>query len=325
MNNLGDLFQVAPTTAGFMLGGQIADDRKTAEMQRQSTLQDIMAKQQAYDQNTQMNPLLVEKQRTLNQGYGLENESKTMENRKTRETLDSTISSTNSKNSLDDMQNHIKKAAATEEFFNKAADQLKYLPPAVRSSWLSQAMNDNGIDPRNPQVQQLVMQASQNPALLSQHATAIAQERAARSADYIKAMAEKDAEGRNQLANTREHNKGSKEVAEINQRGRVQAASIRAGKTVQDIQTLVLQGKIKLPEMPAAFEQAARMAQDPEERDYLLEQARKANQMLLDRVNARPNSTVKDGEIQTNTTGPVYGGPAKPKGSGTADDPIVLE
>lgn len=302
MDNLGALFQAAPTTAGFFLGQDQASQQAAAALKNQETLKDIAAKQQTYDFNQQNNPLLLQKQQTLNQGYTLDNTAKQQTNDENAATQSGRIAATNSSNDLKTLQNHITHSQQVEDFFNKAADQLKYMPPAMRGSWLASGMQANGIDPSNPQVQTLVQQASQNPDLLSQHAGEIAKERAARTADYIKAMDEQ--KSKNDSAAKVEGMRAAAQIksSEIIAGGRVGAAKVRAGAGDP-----ILSGKIKLPEQPAYFEQRASETDDPDEKAYFLAQARKANQLLLDRANAKPTNSVNNGEITTNTTKPVYG------------------
>jgi hypothetical protein len=183
--NLGNLFQNAPTTAGFFTGQQIASDRATEEMGRKKTLQDIMMDQQKYDYNTQANPLLLEKQRLSNTHQGLVNEGAGYDNTIKRDTMGSTIGATNAENDSKTQAAHIKQAEEFERKLGEYAKVAGQLGP-MRGNAMAQLMQSSGMDMNHPQAQAFAQALANDPQKLASTIEAMRKSRIEMTADYMK-------------------------------------------------------------------------------------------------------------------------------------------
>lgn len=304
MADLSQLMQVAPNTGAFFTGQNHASDQQKALLQRQELAATLAKMQQEMEFNSQANPLRLEQMGLTNKttsaqlpGIVADSEKKGLDTRMTRETFDTTRDTTNSTNKLTQMGNHIKQAQAISDVFTNAAVEVQEMPPPMRAARLRQIVSQHQMDPNSPEVQQFVVQASENPNILVQRANLIKQNIAQNTPAYIQALAQEKLRGENNLAEARVRNAGNLAVAQENRQSKVEAAKARAGTAANNIFQQVMSGKLKAAEMPAAFTTAARFAKDEEERDFLLQEASRAAEMLLARPNARPQPQLKDGEI----------------------------
>lgn len=275
MPNLSNLFKVAPTTASFFTGQQFADDQATSQVNRERTLADIAKMQQDLEFNSKANPLKLEQMGLVNRtteatlpGIVADSDKKSTDARMARETFDTTRDTTNSTNQLTMMGNHIKQAQQVADVFTNAAMEVQGLPPPLRAARLRQIVASNQMDPNDPNVQQFVVQASENPELLVQRSNAIKTNIAQHLPAYIQALAQTKLQGENseRVANIQAN--ASRDVAKTNADARVEAADLRR----QQAEAKAVQIKT-FQQAAVLYNEAANKETDPTKKAALQAQA----------------------------------------------------
>jgi hypothetical protein len=240
-DNLSSLFQVAPQMAGYMLGGNVASARQTEEVNRSNTLADIMAKQQTYDLNTQMNPLKVEQRRLENTGLGLKNENDTYDNTIKRDTMGSTIGATNAKNQFETQAAHIKQSEELERKLGEYARVATQVPAPMRGAAVSQMLAGSGIDINNPKIQAWAQQLANDPNALAQTIETMRRQRVEMSAEFIKEIEKQKLVNQGHETTTRMNNNTQLEL----EKKRIEAGKYDKKKIAEDFEGQINQQLLK--------------------------------------------------------------------------------
>jgi hypothetical protein len=240
MSDLSSLMQIAPTVGAGFIGRNQALEEDTTRLKQQE-LADIIAQRAAEaQQKSQMNPLMMEHQRLVNQGLeaglpGLlaESRSKGYKADKEAATMDSDIQAVNAANADKIDEDKVKKVDRMRKFFTESSQVLKDTPVPARAAQMQNLMVGSGLDPNHPMAQALMGKLQANPdnfpevmAQLNDRLGDLAAKAnpatnaSMRNMDVQRASAEKVAAGNNAT---------SLEVARINAAARENAASSRRG------------------------------------------------------------------------------------------------
>lgn len=331
-DNLAQMMTQSPLVGSAMFGQREAMAQQQEEMKRQELAQTIAKMQQEYAHTQQMNPLKVENQGLQNRGLQAELPGKTadaqrrvLETEEFGRTSEGRVGATNSGNRLKMLGDGIKQGQMIDGVVTQALSEIESIPAPARMARLREIAMDHQVDVNNPQVQRILAAAAQNPAILMQIKQKTAQRMAQMTPEYQREwMKEQEANKRN-----KETTNAQRYVADKGAESRVAAASARGKATGNDILTRLKEGRVSPANAAAQFEVLAAMSEDERERAQFSKLAETMNKLAL-QLNPKPQSADLGavGITSAQPPAPVAGqaGKAnKPKGTGTADDPIVLE
>lgn len=328
-DNLAQMMTQSPLVGSAMFGQREAMAQQQEEMKRQELAQTIAKMQQEYAHTQQMNPLKVENQGLQNRGLQAELPGKTadaqrrvLETEEFGRTSEGRVGATNSGNRLKMLGDGIKQGQMIDGVVTQALSEIESIPAPARMARLREIAMDHQVDVNNPQVQRILAAAAQNPAILMQIKQKTAQRMAQMTPEYQRElMKEENANKRN-----KETTNAQRYVADKGAMSRIEVARAKTNSVKLHVLDAVRAGKLKANEVPAAYRAQAQSEKDPDVREWLLNEAGLAEQALLNRGNARAQPGItEDGKIVKETPPNVYDNKSKPKGTGTADDPIVLE
>lgn len=203
MADLSQLFKHAPVTAGWMLGGQVADQSAKAKLDREQMGLQNLTSQQTYDFNQQNNPLKLENNRLGNQtleaqlpGVRANSDSLGYKARLEAGTLESSIGAGNAKNAGVVQGEAGKTEAARLKVFDDALPMLESVQDSrMRMQILAEAAKRNGFDPDDPGFQKIAAGIAANPQGYAKIRAELARRQAVQSPDYVKEQLQED--GRN--------------------------------------------------------------------------------------------------------------------------------
>lgn len=336
MSDLSTLFQYAPITAGGFVGIN-QGNQEIQDRYKQQELAGIVAKnQQEMEQSSQMNPLKLQNQGLINQGLQADlggkqadSDLKALAAAAKAKTQDSDIQTTLAVNQGKIGEEGAKAASRAQDFLFRAGATLQSVAPLQRAQAFRQMMEDEKMNVNNPQLQNFLLLAQQHPESFPDAVSAYASKlgdtmlamdpkaQAEMKSSKIRAAAEVQSAGI--------HAGATVKAAEIGASGRVAAAKARAAATAGNWFEQVKLGKLKASELPIVLEQEAKAADalgDEDKATALRDLARRQAQTNLD-VKAPKGETPIPG-IDRNKPEPQFGKNPKSRGTGTADDPIIL-
>lgn len=350
MADLSQLFQYAPTTAGYFTGQNQANDFQKGQLFNQELAQRIALEAAKEQREAELFP---ERKRGLvlqNQGLEAEIPGKQAQSKKlgidattAEATQESDIAAKKAKNDKEIADADFEKMKNGQEMLMRMGAQLESVPPMFRKQALADFMQQSGMNPNAKHLQALL---AVDPTKMPAMAASLAQ----RLGDQMMAM---NPAARASIQSAQIHANASKytadkhyasatEAARISSEGRVSAAQAKAA-IAQDFMATLMSGKAPPANMALTAKVKSELAKrkadaekDPEKKTSLLDEA----QFWQDRADeaeafavrlkgaaseGRPGLTTgEDGSttIAPRTSKPALG--AKPK-EGTAENPIVIK
>lgn len=332
MSDLTSIFaQQNPMVGAVWAGEQRAINERNELMKNQELAQTIQKMQQEAAQSAQMNPLKLEHQRHVNSGleYGLpgiqaESQKKVLDTQEAQQTSGNRVAADNSKNRLQVLGDSIKQGQMVDGVLTKATAEIESLPPMLRASRMREIAQEHGLDVNNPRTMQIIQQASRNPQILLQIKQKVAQKMTEMQPEYIKElMKEQEATKRNTATTN-----ATRYAAEKSAESRMAVAASKAAGAGDDILKRVKEGRVSPANAATQFELLAALSESEADRAKYNRLAETFNKLAL-QLNPKPQNPdlgaagIPTAQPPTPVAG--QGGPQKPKGTGTAADPIVLE
>lgn len=185
MPNLNNLFNVAPTTASFFSGQQMANQNASEQLRNQELAQTIAKMQQEQEFAAKNNPLKLEHQRLVNQGLGIGNETSSLTNDFTRGTQASKIGATNAENHGKISKEQFDEASRVANVFTKGAYEVEGMPTLQRATRLSEIARQHGYNPQDPVISRFIQMGSDNPRGLIDMQTRMMQDAARNNPQYM--------------------------------------------------------------------------------------------------------------------------------------------
>ena len=330
MADLSQLFKVAPTTAAFMTGGQQAMDEQSQGLEQQRLQQLIQSLQQKNQQDSVMNPLLVDQQRLNNQtlqtkipGLEADNQTKVLANRQTEGTLESTINATNSKNDSQVAEDQIKRAKNVGGFLGNAGFALENVPVGQRKEKLASLLAGAGISANDPKMAGMLGIFSQIPEdKLPTALTTYGKQMLQQSEQYMQHLDATKMTTEARSADVAATNATNIKIANI----RAEAAASKA-EQAKGIEVLI--AKAKTPAAKAEVLEAA-AAQEPDpilKQQYIVRAGEARQRAAEDARNRNPQPRIDVPALAgvqaaqpAQATAPIGG--AAPTGGGVSSGPI---
>jgi preprotein translocase subunit SecA len=334
--DLGDMIKYF----GPGVGGQWAGENEALSQKKQGLSNDHLAQQtldlqQAYGQNEKMNPLLVDQRRLANQGLeaglpGIAADStlKGINATKAGATLQTDIAAGNDDNIHKMDENKMKKIKQVQDVFTASAPIIRQTPNWKRAEVLSKYLENAGVNPQSAQYQQFMQMADKDPDNLPTVMDKMADEMGAQleSASPVarsaKAVANINATSHEKVAAG--NNAATIQAARISADSREAVAS--AKNKVSSIEDAVRSGKVTPDKAAVAYDLEAQTAPTQELKDYYKGQAYKMQQLAVALKDAGAPGKADLGALGVTPRQSVapLKPPGAPKGTGTKDDPIIL-
>lgn len=336
MADLSSLLQMSPGVGGFMMGQQQASQLATDEQRRQELAQLVQIRMQEAQQKADMAPLMMEHQRLQNSGLsaGLggiaaTSKQKGLEAAMAEKTFDSDVAAKTAKNEKTVDDTAFARHQHAQQVMLEAGPMLESVPPPMRAMAFREHLRGAGLNPDSPQLARMLALAQSNPqafpAQVSKLAEALgaqaeAMNPAARSAKAVaginRASAEKIAAG---------HDATSLRVAEIGAQAKRDVQAAKGGAA--DVWSNLISGKMTSDKAFVAAAAGKLKAKTDEEKAVWDELGRMVEQFTYNKPQARDQGapTLDNGKLTNKPPVPGVFGNGKPKGTGTKDDPIVLD
>ena len=209
MSDLTSLMQIAPSTAGYMVGQNQHQARGTEALRQQELAAIIAGKLQEAEHNQQMNPLRAQHLGLQNQGLeaGLsgitaDSLSKQVTAEKAAATKTSDIENTLGENKEKGEKRNAESIKRRQQLFAGAAAEIETTPSPLRLGVLHRYLKEGGAPDDKIQLWMETAQAAGDklPQLLNQYSASLGKQAALQSADYHKSMDQTRLQGANQMA-----------------------------------------------------------------------------------------------------------------------------
>jgi hypothetical protein len=334
MADLSSLFQVAPGTASYFTGQNQALASASEQLKQVELAQKIKQAMQESEFNQQLNPLKLEQQRLTNKstelglpGISADVESKQAKAKKDTATVDTDIAATNAENN--DKADKVK-----FEQFNRASQvllsagaQIDSVPGPARKGAFEQMIRAAGIDPNRPQIQGIM---NMPPEQMSQAIKTLAQ-RLGDQALLMNPAARASMYSADQSAAA--HRYSADKTSAATRYSADKRAEARKGfdDSLDDISKLekqLLAGKVKIKEAMIYAQLKSVRATSDEEKALWADFSRRLEQFQYNASSANGQGKLtldSGGNLTPRTIEPTMGGEKPKRGTGTADDPIVLK
>lgn len=309
MSDLSELTALSPGVGSYFIGQNQQSNLDTEAMRRSELAQLIQQQQQTYDQNSKLNPLLIEAQMLKNQGDQASLPGKVAQSEITQQTakkgaatLDSDILAQQTKNQDEVNISKYNNMLRARDTMLQAGPMLQSVPEPLRAQAFMQHLKQNGINTDSPDIQQMIAAAQRDPTNFPTMVSQIA-DNLGKQAILLNPQARVQQEGHRlsaaatvQAANI--HAGATEEAARITAGGRVDAARVRTEQANNLLQNMIM-GKVNPDKAPAAaMAEAQRLDAngDTEGAQYWRDQV-----PILERYAYNLRNASKEGQTQVET------------------------
>jgi hypothetical protein len=289
---MADMFSVAPGFAAYLGGQQNFRANQEAQMKQQELGQLIQQRAAEEARKAAMHPIEMEKAGLGNQelsaripGVQADSRLKGTVADVSQATMPGQIAATNSENSDKVSKNQYEQYQRTRDVFMTSGVELESVPVPMRAQFLKQRFEAAGMNTQNPQIQQMLMQAQQNPEafpkMIQQMGERIGQlaEATSPTARSAATVARIGAAERRYATDAQE--RASKYTADKSFEARTVNANSK-GKAF-DIETAIRSGKMSPERAAIAADLEASRATNPEEKMFWMEKARQWERFVYQR------------------------------------------
>jgi hypothetical protein len=242
MSDLAALLNVAPGSAGFMMGQNQALNRESHQSKQQEIAATLQKLQQELMQNQDMHPLKMEYQRLLNSGVPIsqahtqaQTDELGLKNTESRATMDTRIGEIKRKAAHGAANDSMNLGTAFSKYMIDTAGYLDTMPPMMRGKGFMDRIQSSGMPMDNPLAQQWMEMVKNTPPeslpkKLRDMATALAQQ----EPGYIKEMDKEKLQQEGQTKREGMRNATTLESTRITANSRLEVAQAKARKLGAD-------------------------------------------------------------------------------------------
>jgi hypothetical protein len=308
MSDLAQLFQYAPSTAGYFVGQNQANTFRQGQLQNDELAQRIALEQAAEARKTELHPLNVQQQSLANQtteaelpGKQANSQIKQNEATASNQTLNGSIAATNAKNQGAVTEEAVNQTKRASELMLNMGAQLEGVPAPLRGAVFRKMMEMQGMNPNAPHLAALL---ATDPT----HMPEVAQSLAKRLGDQAMTMnpAARSSMYGHEVSKENENTRAATQVqvANIQTEGRIKAAEIRAKNLVNGVAA----GKFSFEQAISNAYFNSMNATDPQEKAKWDAAIVDLQQMQLNKANATSNGKLgidEKGNLTPRTVTPV--------------------
>jgi hypothetical protein len=333
MSDLSQLMQLSPSVAGRMIGTNQRDNELMNNL-RQRELADLISQRASEAEfNQQMNPLKLEQQGLQNQTTkaqlpGVEATSRSNVLKADREaaTQQTSIDATNAENQDKKSKIDFDQFKRAQDVFMHAGAQLNNVPTPMRGAAFRAMIEQAGMNINSPNVQRMLQMVESNPEQFPQMIMQLSQ-RLGQQLTNMNPAAQAAIRG-HELDYSAKIDSNKRVESASRYRTDTEAKTEAAKNEAGSIETAILNGKVAPERAVIAADLKARSAKTPEEKQFWEERRDSWERYVYNRAQARNEGDVDmDTQYQPRERQlpPAFNGKKPQRGTGTKEDPIVLD